>query len=106
MRATDAYMPAIADRRLAGVEVECTAAWQAYSDTMRDAAAAFAVPTVSMYDAFNGPDHAEDPRQKGHIISDGEHTSPAGRQAMVAALYEACYEPVQRDETHETLRRA
>ena len=94
VRAIDSYMPVIADWRLAGVEAECTEAWEAYSNTIQAAAAAFGIPTVSMYDAFNGADHAEDPRQKGYIISDGEHTSPAGRDAMVAALHEAGYEPL------------
>jgi hypothetical protein len=96
MRAMDSYMPVIADWRAAGIEPECTAAWEAYSDTIRDAAAAHGVPMVSMYDAFNGPDHTEDPRLKGYIGSDGEHTLPAGRDAMVEALHAAGYEPVQR----------
>ena len=96
VRAIDSYVPVIADWRLAGVEAECTVAWEAYTNTIRDAAAAFDVPTVSMYDAFNGPDRTGDPRQKGYIISDGQHTSPAGREAIVAALHEAGYEPVQR----------
>lgn len=48
----------------------------------------------TMYDAFNGPDHSEDPREKGYIGSDGAHTSPAGREAMVAALHIAGYEPL------------
>lgn len=93
VRAIDLYNPVIADWRLAGIEPECTATWEAWSDSIRRVAAEFGVPTVSMYDAFNGPDHSEDPRAKGYISSDLEHTSPAGRDAMVAALHEAGYEP-------------
>lgn len=95
VRAIDLYNPVIADWRLAGVEEQCTEAWEAWSDTIRDAATEFDVPLVSMYDVFNGPDHSEDPREKGYIISDGEHTMPAAREAMVAALHEAGYEPIE-----------
>jgi hypothetical protein len=31
------------------------------------------IPFISRYDAFNGPDHLEDPREKGFILEDGEH---------------------------------
>jgi hypothetical protein len=94
VRAIDFYNPVIADWRLAGVETECTAAWEAYNKTVRDAAAVFNVPLVSMYDTFNGPDHSEDPREKGYIAFDMVHTSPTGQEAMVAALHEAGYEPL------------
>ena len=30
---------------------------------------------ASFYDEFNGPDHDEDPREKGYIRSDGLHAS-------------------------------
>lgn len=84
----------VTDWPLAGVEEECTAAWEAWSDAVGDAAAEFGVPFVSMYDAFNGPDHTEDPRAKGLAGADGWHPSSAGREAMVAALHEAGYEPL------------
>ena len=84
----------VTDWPLAGVEEECTAAWEAWSDSVGDAAAGFGVPLVSMYDTFNGPDHTEDPRAKGLAGGDGWHPSAAGREAMVAALHEAGYEPL------------
>ena len=95
VRAIDLYNPVIADWRLAGIEPECTATWEAWSDSIRQVANEFGVPTVSMYDAFNGPDHSEDPRAKGYISSDLEHTSPAGRDVMVAALHQAGYETTE-----------
>ena len=84
----------ISDWPLAGVEEECTAAWEAASDSIADAAAGFDVEMVSMYDWFNGPDHTEDPREKGYVGPDGFHPSAAGSEAMVAALHEAGYEPL------------
>ena len=57
-------------------------------------AAGFGVPLVSIYDWFNGPDHTEDPRAKGYVGPDGFHPSTAGREAIVAALHEAGYEPL------------
>ena len=94
VRTIDWPNPFIVDWPLAGVEVECTAAWEAWSDAIGDAAAGFGVPLVSMYDTFNGPDHTEDPRAKGYAGADGWHPSAAGREAMVAALHETGYEPL------------
>ena len=94
VRAIDLYNPVIADWRLAGIEAECTATWETWSDTMRAAAAEFGVPLVSIYDTLNGPDHAADPRLEGFIASDGEHLLPPGREVAAAAMHEAGYEPV------------
>ena len=92
VRAIDLYVPVIADWRAAGIDTECTAAWETWSQTIRDTAAEYGVLTVSMFDEFNGADHSEDPREKGFIISDGEHTTPAGQAAMVEALDSAGYD--------------
>ncbi len=91
VRAIDLYVPVIADWRAAGIDAECTAAWETWSQTIRDTADEYGVLTVSMFDEFNGEDHSEDPREKGFITSDGEHTMPAGQAAMVKALDSAGY---------------
>jgi hypothetical protein len=36
---------------------------------------------ASFYDAFNGPDHDEDPQEKGHTAGDGYHPSREGASA-------------------------
>ena len=95
VRTIDWPTPVITDWPLAGVEEECTAAGEAWSDSIEDAAAGFGVPLVSMYDAVNGPDHTEDPRAQGYAGADGWHPSAAGSEAMVAALHEAGYEPLR-----------
>ena len=95
VRTIDWPNPFITDWPLAGVEEECTAGWEAWSDSLADAAAGFDVEMVSMYDWFNGPDHTEDPRAKGYVGLDGFHPSAAGSEAMVAALHEAGYEPLR-----------
>jgi hypothetical protein len=92
-RAIDMYNPVIADHREAGIEAECIAAWEAFSQTIREAAAEFGVPTASMFDAFNGPNHDEDPREKGFIGSDKQHTTDQGKAAMVEVLHGLGYDP-------------
>jgi hypothetical protein len=94
VRAIDMYNPVIADWREAGIEAECTTAWEAFSQTIRGAAAEFGVPTASMFDAFNGPSHDEDPREKGFIGSDKQHTTDEGKAAMVEVLHALGYDPV------------
>lgn len=94
IRAIDLYNPVIADWREAGIADECTAAWEMWSETIHETASEYGVLTASMYDAFNGVDHDEDPRTKGYIGSDGEHTLPAGQAAQVEALDALGYEPI------------
>lgn len=96
VRAMDMYSPGTADWRDQGVEVECTAAWETWSSSIRQVADAWGVPTVSIYDAFNGGDHAADPREEGLIGADGQHPNDAGRALIVETLAAAGYDPVDR----------
>lgn len=96
VRAVDMYNPVIADWREAGIEAECTESWKMFAQTIREAAAEYDVPTASMFDAFNGPGHNEDPREKGFIGPDKQHTTEEGKAAMVEVLDALGYEPVNR----------
>ena len=64
------------------------------AQTVHEAAVTYGVPTVSMYDAFNGAEHSEDPREKGYIFVDGQHTTDEGKAAMVDVLHAAGYDPI------------
>jgi hypothetical protein len=94
IRAIDLYSPVIADWRAAGIDEECTAAWETWLQAIREAGAEYAVPTASMFDAFNGADHDEDPREKGYIGSDGQHTLPAGQAVQAQTLHALGYDPI------------
>lgn len=95
IRAVDFYNPLISRHRANNIEVECTQCWEIYNSAVRQAAEEFQIPLVSIYDAFNGPDHDEDPVEKGYIGSDGEHASELGKQVIADLLSEAGYEPVE-----------
>jgi hypothetical protein len=94
IRAVDLYSPVIADWRAAGIAEECTAAWEIWSQSIRETGAEYAVPTASMFDAFNGDEHDEDPREKGYIGSDGQHTLPAGQAVQAETLHALGYGPI------------
>ena len=94
VRAIDSYNPVIAPQQQAGVASECIEAWESWSAAVGRAAERYGVPLVSMYDAFNGPDHDEDPREKGYISGDGEHTTTEGQAVLADTLHRAGYEPV------------
>jgi len=64
------------------------------SDAARLAAEPYGIPFLSRLDAFNGPDHDEDPREKGYIVSDGEHPSDLAAQYTAELLSQMGYEPV------------
>lgn len=92
IRGIDSYNPVVADQEEAGIKDDCIVAWEAWSASIGEAAAEFSVPMISMYEVFNGTDHAEDPRVKGYIGGDGQHTTPEGQSATMNALHKAGYE--------------
>jgi lysophospholipase L1-like esterase len=59
-------------------------------------AAEFDVPVAPVFDTFNGPNHDEDPRDKGYISVDGAHPSGEGAKAIAELLRDLGYEPTQR----------
>jgi lysophospholipase L1-like esterase len=48
---------------------------------------------VSIFDVFNGPNHEEDPREKGWMEGDGYHPNDAGAAAIAEALAAVGFEP-------------
>jgi hypothetical protein len=51
-------------------------------------------PDLSRHDAFNKPDHEQDPRENGYIEADGQHPSALAGQFTAELLSQIGYEPV------------
>ena len=96
LRAMDAYVPVHAAWRESGVYDACWLFFDEYNQAIHRACAERNVPVARVYDAFNGPDHHEDPRDKGYISADGVHTSMEGRKAIGDAFRALGYAPVMR----------
>jgi hypothetical protein len=94
LRATDLYSPLVVPWKEYGVFEDCTECWVRMSNAARLAAQAYDIPFLSRLDAFGGPDHDEDPRQKGFTASDGEHPSELAAQYTAELLSQMGYEPV------------
>ena len=94
IRVFDEFAGRLADWREAGIEAECTAAYEAASGAIREAADEYGVAMASFYDAFNGPDHDEDPREKGYIGFDGYHASLRGASAQAEVLHGLGYDAI------------
>lgn len=94
IRAFDQFNGMIADLREAGIEAECTATWNSESEVLHEAADDYGVAMASFYDEFNGPDHDEDPREKGYISLDGFHASPEGTYFQVEILHALGYDAI------------
>lgn len=94
IRAVDLYNPVISLHQGCGTEAVCTSCWETFSAAIQQAAQEYGVPVVSVYDLFNGENHDQDPREKGYISSDGEHTNENGQQAIADLLSEAGYQPL------------
>jgi hypothetical protein len=91
IRAFDAYNPLYSVYGEQGVYEECVGCWENYNEAIHQAAAAHGVPVARVFEAFNGRKHDEDPRDKGYIGSDGEHTTELGRQVIADCLRELGY---------------
>ncbi len=94
LRATDLYNPLVSPWNEHDVYDACTECWENMSNAARLAAEAYGIPFLSRLDAFDGPNHDEDPRQKGYIVSDGEHPSRLAGEFTAGLLAEMGYEPV------------
>lgn len=93
--ATDIYNPLINDWDKAGIYNGCDICWSNMSAANRLAAQAYNIPFISRYDTLNGPDHREDPREKGYIRDDGEHPTVLMGEAFAKLLADLGYAPYQ-----------
>jgi len=94
VRVFDIFNGMIADWREAGIEAECQATWDSESEALHEAAGDYGVAMASFYDEFNGPDHDEDPREKGYIAFDGWHASTEGVAVQVEVLHALGYDAI------------
>jgi len=94
IRAMDYYMPLYSEWKEWGIQEECTCCWENFNNAIHQAAAAYNVPVARVYDAFNGPNHDEDPREKGYIGDDGEHTNETGQKVIADLMQKLGYKPV------------
>jgi len=92
LRATDIYNPLVSSWKTCDIFEACDICWLNMSNAARSAAASYQIPFLSRYDAFNGPDHLEDPGEKG-FISDGEHTTDLAEKYTAKLLAELGYAP-------------
>jgi hypothetical protein len=93
LRAVDIYVPVLAKWQELGITDECTAFQESFTAAVRAGAEAAGATMVSMYDAFNGPNHDQDPVAAGYILADGMHLSDAGGDVGGAALAAAGFAP-------------
>ena len=90
VRALDLYNGRVADWELAGIETECSAAWEAFTAATHRAAAQFDIPTAAVAVAFMGPGFDEDARAKGLIGTDGLHATAEGGAVILPAKAPDC----------------
>jgi len=92
LRAYGVWMPWLSQWRQVGIVSECMANEEAVDQVRREAAEAAGAEYVSMLDVFNGPEHDEDPVEKGLIDEDGMHLNADGVRVLVEALAAAGFE--------------
>ena len=76
----------IAPWRELGIESECTANMEVQAQVEREAAEANGVGFVSVFDVFNGPNHDQDPTEKGWMMEDLMHAGGEGKDIIAETL--------------------
>jgi hypothetical protein len=94
IRAMDCYNPNVRWHKEYGVYEECKECMDNTNIAIHQAAATHNIPVARVYDAFNGPNHDEDPNDKGYLYPDGIHTSEEGKKIIAILFRELGYEPV------------
>jgi hypothetical protein len=94
VRALDFYNPLVSRWINYGSFEKCNFCFENLSDATRLAAEAYNIPFLSRYDAYNGVNHDEDPREKGYIQADGVHPSVLGGEYTAELLAKMGYDPV------------
>jgi hypothetical protein len=94
IRAMDCYSPNVRWHKEYGVYEECKQCIENTNIAIHQAATAHNIPVARVYDAFNGPNHDEDPIDKGYLCPDGIHTSEEGKKIIAKLFHELGYEPV------------
>jgi hypothetical protein len=86
LRGVDHFMPVLGAWRKAGIDKECTADFESESGAIRAATEASGATFVSIYDVLNGPDHEQEPVQKGYILESG-HANEQGVALIAATIW-------------------
>jgi len=94
IRAMDFYVPIYREWKKRGEYEENKRCWEAFNRTIHQAAAEHKIPVACVYDAFNGSNHDEDPRDKGYIGDDGLHTNEKGQKVIADLFQKLGYEPI------------
>ena len=88
------FNPKISDQKEQDIYEECQCIIEMINDAIHEVSAEYGIPVAEVYDAFNGPNHDQDPNTKGYISGDGLHPSEQGRRIIADAYRELGYETI------------
>jgi lysophospholipase L1-like esterase len=86
-------LPWLGQWRHLGIESACVAGEEAVEQARRESAEAHGAIFVSAMDVFAGPEHDQDPVEKGWIAEDGMHLNADGVAVLVDALASVGFDP-------------
>ncbi|MCX5973545.1 MAG: copper amine oxidase N-terminal domain-containing protein [Coprothermobacterota bacterium] len=86
IRTQQFYCPIYSDYKKWGILEEIIPVWARINQILAEVATEHGFLSADIFSAFNGANHQEDPRDKGWIGGDGEHTSLEG-QILIADVF-------------------
>jgi hypothetical protein len=94
LRTFDAYNPRLVRQCTPdGAFDACLECWENYNKAIHQAADEMGVPVAGVFVAWNGPDHTEDPNEKGYT-KDGVHPNETGARVIADLLRATGYEMI------------
>jgi hypothetical protein len=94
IRAQDVYQIKVRETQGTGSFEIINGYWRDANAHTIEVATRVGIPVARVYDAFMGEGGAEDPRDRGLMLSDGLHPSPEGATLMAELFQELGYEPL------------
>ena len=91
--AIDAYTLHVKDQHESGTLHITNPHVRETGDFLHDAAAEYGIPFAKVYDEFMGPDGTDNPQDRGLVMPDQRHPTPAGVQLIAEMLHDLGYDP-------------
>jgi hypothetical protein len=92
IRAYFSYSPLYKRWKEWGQYGEYKRCFEALDKAVEEVARAHKIGFARVYDAFNGPNHDQDPNHLSYIAPDGQHTSDLGSKVMAEVFWKLGYE--------------
>jgi lysophospholipase L1-like esterase len=92
IRTMDFYYPYVRRDQERGIYDETKRWWHQFNECIVDTARKHGIPAARVFEAYNGPDGNDDPREKGYLYPDDRHSSDEGMKVIAREFQKLGYQ--------------